>query len=118
MELLGDGQRAVAADAHEALEAKLLDRALHAFEQLAFDFDAIGNAGRGGEPALVRRAEDRAALVQNAGRVLRRQRDVLHRVVQALVALEEADAVVTQAASRFSRRRGSRRSVRGNRRRW
>jgi hypothetical protein len=43
-----------------------------------------------------RRAEYRAAFVQNAGRVLRRQRDVLHRVIQSLVALEKADAVVTQ----------------------
>ena len=61
------------------------------------------HADRGGEAALVRRAEDRAALVQNAGGVLRRERDVLHRIVQAFVALEEADAVVAESPAGLCR---------------
>ena len=40
-------------------------------------FSAVVDADRRGEAALVRRAQDRAALVEDAGRVLRRQRDVL-----------------------------------------
>src|SRR5215208_4172574 len=61
------------------------------------------NANRRRKPALIRRAKNRAALVQNAGRVLRRQRDVLHRIVQPLISLQESDALITQSPARLRR---------------
>ena len=103
VELLGDRQRAVAADANQSFEVQLLDRRGDAFEQLGLDFDAIVHADGGGEAALVRRAENRAALVEDAGRVLRRERDVLHGIVEAFVALEKADAVVAEAPAGLRR---------------
>ena len=63
----------------------------------------LGDADGRGETAFVRRAEDRAALVQDAGRVLRRERDVLDGIVEAFVALDEADAVVAEPPAGFGR---------------
>src|SRR5689334_24230733 len=101
MKLLGDRERAVTADANEAVEAQLVDRRLNTFEQLAFKLLPILHADRRGEPAFVRRTENRAALVENARRVLRRKCAVLYRIVQALISLEETDALVTEPPAGF-----------------
>ena len=101
VELLRDGQRAVAADADQTLEAELLDGRLHAGDQLGIELQPIVDADRGGEPALVRRAEDRAALAENAGRVLVRQRDVADGIDEPFVALQEADDLVAVRVGAF-----------------
>ena len=96
MKLLGNGQRAVAADANQPLDAKLLDGRRDALEKLGIEIDPVLHADRCGKAALVRRTENRAALGEDARRVLGSERDIAHRVVQPFVSLEKADALVAQ----------------------
>ena len=103
VELLSDCERAVAADANQPVDAELLDSGVHAFEQVAADVLPIGDADGGRETALVRRAEDGAAGVQDAGGVLGRECDVLDGVVEPFVTLDEADAVVAELPAGFRR---------------
>ena len=103
MELLGHGQRTVAADAHQPFDTQLVDGGLHAFQQFGIEFDPVGNADRRGKPALVGRAEDCTALVENARGVFRGECDVAHRIIEALVALEKSHAIVSQLPRGFHR---------------
>ena len=94
VKLLGDRQRAVAADADQPAEVEMLDRGLDAGDELRIELEPVVDADRGGEAALVRRAEDRAALAENAGGVLVVERHVADGIDQPFVALEKADDFV------------------------
>jgi hypothetical protein len=70
-------------------DAQMLDRRLARRRSARVEFQPVVHADRGGEAALVGRAEDRAPLAENAGRVLVCERDVADRVGEPLVALEK-----------------------------
>src|SRR5690606_34992449 len=82
-------------------DAELLDRPGDASEQFGVEVDAILHADSRGEAALVCRAEDRPALRQDAGGVLRRERDVANRIVKALIPFEEPEALVAELPRGF-----------------
>ena len=96
VELLGDGERAVAADADQPPDAELPQRVGRLGEQIGIDAHPLTHADEGGEPALVGGAEDRAALEEDAGGVLRRERHVGDGLDEPLIAAEEAEAVVAE----------------------
>ena len=90
VELVGDRQRAVAADDDERVERHPLE---HLDDAIGIVAGAVGRADRLGERvAAVGRAEDRAAEPQDAGHVARRQRPRALGLDQAVEAVFEADA--------------------------
>src|SRR5262249_55055131 len=84
-------------------KTELPDRRFDSLKQVAANLKSIVNANSRGEPALVGRTKNRAALVQDAGCVLRRQCEVLHRVVKTLISFKESDALVAQSPTRLRR---------------
>ena len=94
-ELVGDGQGAVAADHHQAVQAQLVEHVDAALRVVAL---AVARLDRVEERvAAVDRAEDRAADAQDAGDVLRHQDAVpvrLDEAVEAVLEAEAGDAVV------------------------
>ena len=119
VELLGDGQRAVAADADQAAR----DRAARPWSSRLRAVPARSRPDRRRRAVAANRplfVEPRIVppWVRMPVVFLLVERDVADRVDQPLVALEKADAVVAKLRGALDRRRGSRRSGPGNRRRW
>ena len=96
VKLLGDGERAVAADADKTAHGELADGGGHLVKQGWIDGDPLVFADGGGESPFVRGAEDGAALSEDAGGVSRGERHIADRLDEAFVAAEKADAVVSQ----------------------
>ena len=94
-ELVGDGQGAVAADHHQAVQAQLVEHVDAALRVVAL---AVARLDRVEERvAAVDGAEDRAADAQDPGDVFRRQDAVpvrLDEPVEAVLETEAGDAVV------------------------
>ena len=89
VELVGDAQRAVAADADEGVELHLVEHLHHAVGVVE---RALGRFDRHGERvAAVDRAEDGAAQAQDAGDVLGAQRPGHVRIDEAVEAVLEAE---------------------------
>src|SRR5690606_21655055 len=93
VKLLGDGERTVTANTDQPVDAKLLNRLLHAIDQVLSDFDAVLDPFDGDEPPLVGGTEYGPTLVENPLGALGGELHVLHGIVKPLVPLEESDAL-------------------------
>ena len=92
-ELLGAAQRAVAAHDHQGAQAELLEIGLGLVEDFARDAVAFAVAGLGGKPALVGRAQHRAADEEQRIHFLVVERPVAQRFEQTLEAVQKADGI-------------------------
>ena len=101
VELLGDRERAVSADANEAGDPELPHGGGGMVEQLRIDLHPLPLADERRKTALVGRTEDRAPLQKNIGRVLPIERHVAHGIDEALVAPQKTDAVVAEPQGGF-----------------
>ena len=103
--LLGDAQRAVAADGDKRKQTQRFHSVSHSLEQFLRQRATLAVADFGGESPAVRRAENRAAPRQQSAECLVIERDGPPRFEQTFVATKKADAF--PAAVRRSFRDGA-----------
>ena len=103
-ELLGNGERAVAADADQPTEIELPHGRGHLIEDRRIDGNPLILANRGRKAALVGGAENRTALREDTRGVAAVELQVAHRLNQALITPQKADTVVVEPDGRFHHR--------------
>ena len=104
VELLGDRQRAVTADAHQAADPQLLEGRRRRLEKLRVDRYPVVLPHQRRESAGVRGTEDRPPLGEDIRHERRIERHPGDRVDEPLVTTEEAEALIAEAISALHHR--------------
>ena len=102
--LLGDRQRAIAANAHQPADPQLLERRRRRREELRIDRHAVVLPDQRREPAAVGGADDRPPLGEDVRHDRRIERRPGDRIDEPLVAAEKPDGLVSEAVATFHHR--------------